>query len=257
MQCLKCSSPMKEILTRKGVLIDVCSSCEGVWLDQGEINFFAKNKQDLYPYETIGLTKAKKIRHKCPCSRQLPDTMRTGQIPQLGFYVEECSKCRGIYLDSHEFKKLKETEGFQSVRPDRSIQLDQSKPQSSNSLKKIPLSFSVKLPSLGLATAWTCFSLYGILFVFIVILMEKGWLSLLSGSSVFIGIIALQFYFAPIVIDWQLRLFGSLSWEKWDHLPSFFKESLQRLCKENHIPIPKIGIINDNSPQAYNYGRTP
>ena len=249
MQCLKCSSSMKETLTRKGVLIDICSACEGVWLDQGEINFFTKNKHDLYPYETLGLLKSQSIPHKCP--KCLSNTMRTGQIPKLNFQVGECSKCFGIYLDKAEFNKLKETKGFQSVRPDRSKSL------SLNSLQKVPLNFSVKLPSLGLATAVVCFSLYGILFAFIVFLMEMGLVSLLAGSFIFIGIVALQFYFSPIIMDWQLRFFGSLSWKKLDHLPANFKNSLVRLCKENRLPIPKIGIINDNSPQAYTYGRTP
>ena len=240
---------MKELLTRKGVLVDICSSCEGVWLDQGEINFFAKNRQDLYPYETLGLVKSRSIPHKCP--KCLSDSMRAGQIPKLNFQVEECSKCHGVYLDNAEFKTLKETKGFQSAR------LDRSKTLSSNPLQKIPLAFSVKLPSLGLATAVVCFSLYGILFAFIVFLMEMGHVSLLSGSSIFIGLVVLQFYFSPIIMDWQLRFFGSLSWKQLDHLPTAFKNSLIRLCKENRLPVPKIGIINDNSPQAYTYGRTP
>ena len=238
---------MKELLTRKGVLIDICSSCDGVWLDQGEINFFAKKRQDLYPYETLGLVKSRSIPQKCP--KCLSD-LRTGQIPKLNFQVEECSKCRGIYLDNTEFNKLKKTKGFQLVRPDRSKAL-------SSILQKIPPAFSVKLPSLGLATAVVCLSLYGVLFAFIVFLMEMGYVSLLAGSFIFIAIVALQFLFSPILMDWQLRLFGSLSWKQLDQLPVTFKNSLTRLCKENRLPIPKIGIINDNSPQAYTYGRTP
>ena len=42
-----------------------------------------------------------------------------------------------------------------------------------------------------------------------------------------------------------------------DRVPPFFKKSLLRLCSEHRIPIPKVGIIHDSSPQAYTYGRTP
>ena len=66
-----------------------------------------------------------------------------------------------------------------------------------------------------------------------------------------------NFIFSPILLDWQLKLFGSLDWVELDRLPLLFKNSLLRLCQENRIPIPKIGIINDDSPQAYTYGRTP
>ena len=51
---------MEELLTRKGVLIDTCSHCKGVWLDQGELNFFAKDKKPLRNYALKGLEKNKK-----------------------------------------------------------------------------------------------------------------------------------------------------------------------------------------------------
>ena len=249
MQCLKCSSPMKQFLTRKGVLVDVCSSCKGVWLDQGEINFFTKNRKILYRYETKGLEVAQNLPHKCPKCQS--ESMRAGRIPGLSFQVEECSSCHGIYLDAPEFKKFQKTKGFQTIRPDRSGVLEE------DSVKKPPSSFPVKFPSLALTTGVVCFSLYGILFAFIVFLMELGAVSLLAGSGIFIGFILLQFYFSPIFLDWQLKFFGSLTWTEPDHLPSSFKDSLFRLCKENRIPIPRMGIINDDSPQAYTYGRTP
>lgn len=36
MRCPLCDVPMKEV-ERRGVLIDVCPECRGVWLDRGEL----------------------------------------------------------------------------------------------------------------------------------------------------------------------------------------------------------------------------
>ncbi|WP_366017887.1 zf-TFIIB domain-containing protein [Thermanaeromonas sp.] len=36
MRCPFCDVPMKEV-ERRGVLIDVCPECRGVWLDRGEL----------------------------------------------------------------------------------------------------------------------------------------------------------------------------------------------------------------------------
>lgn len=36
-RCPLCDVPMREV-SRRGVLIDVCPECRGVWLDRGELN---------------------------------------------------------------------------------------------------------------------------------------------------------------------------------------------------------------------------
>ena len=112
-KCLRCSSPMEEILTKKGVLIDVCSSCKGVWLDQGELNFFAHNTKILNHYEVKGLEESHKIIEKCPkCQSQ----MQVGRIPGFPHQVEECLTCKGIFFDAHEFKKFQAAKEFKTIR---------------------------------------------------------------------------------------------------------------------------------------------
>ena len=318
MRCLKCFSSMEEVLTRKGVLIDVCSSCKGVWLDQGELNFFAKNKKILNQYELKGLESACGTGHRCPRCRS---RMRVGRIPGFPHQVEECLNCRGLFFDAHEFKKFQTAGEFKTLRRDYSVSLrktsgpsltSSSSPTSSQSLSSSPSqrsspssisspspspssssspnqsSISIsrsssrsssssssspnqrsqrprprqappffKMPSLALQAGLVCFGLYGFLFALVVFLMETMKLSPLTGSGFLLAFIALQFYFSPILIDWQLRLCGSLDWVPPDRLPSAFKNSLLRLCAQSRIPVPKVGIIRDGSPQAYTYGRTP
>ena len=247
-KCLKCSVPMKELLTRKGVLIEVCPQCKGVWLDQGELNFFAKNRRVLLDYEIKGLEQTHKINYPCPkCNSE----MQSGRMPFHNYKLEECLSCKGLFFDAREFKKLQGAKSFPKLQKDNSGVLDQ------NPLTKIPPPSPVKLPSLFLTMGVAGFSLYGLLFAVFVFLTETATISLSSFSFFFVVIVLIQFYFGPILLDWQLRLFGSLDWKELEELPPYFRKSLLQLCKENRLPIPKMGIIRDSSPQAYTYGRTP
>lgn len=44
MRCPKCGSPLQEV-EFKGVRIDKCFSCEGLWLDAGELETLSKLEQ--------------------------------------------------------------------------------------------------------------------------------------------------------------------------------------------------------------------
>ena len=243
-KCVKCSQPMREVLSRKGALIDICPACKGVYLDQGEINFFIQNKKLLRAYEAGGLKGASKTLFKCP---KCESPMQAGRFPGLYFQVEECPSCKGLFFDSLEFNKLRGN-GKNFIRPDRFTKKPSLKPA------------GLKLPSLALTTGVVCLSLYGLLFAVIVFLMETTHLSVPQGIFISLAFLLAQFYFAPVLLDWQLKLFGSLKWVSWQdtkNLPDFFKKSCFKLCDEHRIPLPKMGIIDDDSPQAYTYGRTP
>ena len=346
--CLKCSSParsvfMEEVLTRRGVLIDVCPSCQGVWLDQGELNFFVKDRRILNQYEMKGLEDARPASEKCPkcppspaagaadaspdgAASASPPRVRVGRLPGFPHQTEECPQCRGLFFDAHEFKKLENTGAFRGLRRDRSFRRasqilkksDRSKEREPVFSQAPPASASLRsrqtglretgrparsssgpssLPSrqaanapgaaapsavpsaaptavssavsraggalanfrfrLGFTTAAVLFSMYGLLFAGLVFLMEAVDLPLAAGAAAALACIALQFYFGPIFMDWQLKWCGSLSWKDPSELPPAFQKSLFRLCRENRLPLPKMGIVNDGSPAAYTYGRTP
>ena len=237
---------MEEVLTRKGVLIDVCTHCKGVWLDRGELNFFSKNRKALNEYETKGIKRICEAGYRCP---KCDSKMQHGRIPSYSFMVEECLSCRGLFFDAHEFKKLQDSEEFQTSRKDSSGVLDRKSTGN--------MSFSAKLPSLSFTVGAVCLSLYGILFAVAVFFMETAGISIEVGLfSVFVFIL-LQFYFSPILMDFQLKYFGSLDWLDMEGLPDSFKKPLLKICMANRIPVPRVGIISDKSPQAYTYGRTP
>ena len=266
-KCLKCLCPMTEVLTRKGVLIDVCPLCQGVWLDQGEWEFFTKDKKVLLSLRAKSLKNPQKIASPCP---KCQSAMQRGRFSSFLFQVEKCLSCQGLFLDKTEFQKLSQKKAFSSIKKDLRVGGDlsstsypsaqSSRPSSSRTTKGLssvlPIGMA-KIPSLFWTTGAVCVSLYGLLFLVLVFLMESQQLSLLSGVVSLIVIVLAQFYFSPFVIDWQLKCFGSLDWVGLNQLPPAFKKSLLKLSAENRIPIPKMGIIKDYSPQAYTYGRTP
>ena len=57
--CPVCSIPMDEV-KKSGVLIDVCPSCKGVWLDRGELTRLLENiktyRDEEYDYDDGPLT---------------------------------------------------------------------------------------------------------------------------------------------------------------------------------------------------------
>ena len=246
---------MQEVLTRQGILIDVCPQCHGVWLDAGELNFFVrdKTKRQVLTKNLKDLKNPTKIAPKCP---KCQSEMQRGGFSPFFFQVEKCLSCHGLFLDKTEFQKLSKEKVFSSIQKDRRVwgqrpQKEEKKPKSF-----LPLGV-IKIPSLFWTTGTVCLSLYGILLLVLVFLMETQNLSFFFGIVMWLGLIVLQFCVAPIIIDWQLRAFGQTKWVSINKLPPHFKKSLLAICEQNRIPLPKMGIINDGSPQAFTYGRTP
>ncbi len=68
MKCPMCDAVMREI-NRRGVHIDVCPECKGVWLDRGELEkIIAASREDFDDY--------------APRQRDYPSPARGGDHPQ-------------------------------------------------------------------------------------------------------------------------------------------------------------------------------
>ena len=52
LRCPVCGTPMREI-ERFGVMIDICPSCKGVWLDRGELDKIIRYAQTGYGDEVM------------------------------------------------------------------------------------------------------------------------------------------------------------------------------------------------------------
>jgi Zn-finger nucleic acid-binding protein len=93
----------------KSVNVDECSSCNGVWFDEDELRK-AKDKTDsdlnwmdfeLWKHGDRFRVSAKPV--KCPkCSIDMAAIV----YGETGVEIDHCVKCKGIWLDGGEFKKI-------------------------------------------------------------------------------------------------------------------------------------------------------
>jgi len=107
MNCPKCNHYMKSI-DYKGVQINRCSSCYGLWFDDFEL----KDLQKLAGSEVVdigdvevGTEHNKNTRPKCPkCQKIMMPEIGGGRSP---IQFERCQQCNGVYLDAGEFRGFK------------------------------------------------------------------------------------------------------------------------------------------------------
>lgn len=97
--CPKCASYMFPG-QKRGVQIDCCSGCKGIWLDSGELAQIAKTDNDL-PQEDFTPSPTQ---YPCPhCGVKLATRQYSHQEPMM---VDLCTRCNGIYLDNGEMQKI-------------------------------------------------------------------------------------------------------------------------------------------------------
>jgi len=105
--CPNCKDINLESISRKGIQVDYCPKCFGIWFDQGELSHFFDNS--LKEKKTISKGKDSTIDEKnrnCP-NCNLPLSKHNYHMNIL-VLVDSCLKCKGIWLDRGEFNKIKE-----------------------------------------------------------------------------------------------------------------------------------------------------
>ncbi len=91
-ECLKCQQPMLTEETKENLVIDVCTTCNGIWLDGGELGLAGWQN---------GLPKADSVqssRLTCPrCEIELKAL--TYNVNNAAVQIEQCPECAGIWVD--------------------------------------------------------------------------------------------------------------------------------------------------------------
>ena len=100
MKCPVCQKSMV-ILEFHSVEMDFCPSCEGCWLDRGELGLIISGTPDL-PDE-FKLAGERKSERRCPrCERR----MRAGLLPATQVEVDVCDRQHGLWLDKGELQAI-------------------------------------------------------------------------------------------------------------------------------------------------------
>ena len=106
MRCPKCKADM-DALVFKGVEIDRCSKCSGLWFDAGEV----ERLRDAGVAEAIDLGDASigkqhNALDKYPCPRCSGAMIRMVDPQQKHIWYEQCGVCSGSFFDAGEFRDL-------------------------------------------------------------------------------------------------------------------------------------------------------
>ncbi len=124
MNCPRCSAELAEVLTRKGVVVDICPNGHGVWLDGGEIFFFVDGTRRISEMLKKGLTG--KVATSPPCPRCGQAEMDNGRLVDNGPILDMCPECGGIWFDRDELDRLNRALGS-NLDPYRDILEDQAR----------------------------------------------------------------------------------------------------------------------------------
>jgi PAT family beta-lactamase induction signal transducer AmpG len=106
MRCPKCRSDM-ELITIDEIEIDRCSSCHGLWFDDGELGAL-RNKPAAAAIDIgdvkIGKQQNEIENYRCPrCAGRMN---RLADPGQKHIWFEQCDSCRGSFFDAGELTDL-------------------------------------------------------------------------------------------------------------------------------------------------------
>ena len=96
MNCPHCHEPsLVETMTKGGVLVDVCKTCKGVWLDRGEVFFFSRKPKELEQMLAAEPARAGPVEPRLPA---LPAQPRRGAVPAPRSEGRPLPRMRGLLV---------------------------------------------------------------------------------------------------------------------------------------------------------------
>ncbi len=75
-----------------------------------------------------------------------------------------------------------------------------------------------------------------------------------NGILLSIIILIIQFMISPFLTDLSMKWFYNAKFNY--ELPDYLKQFIENVCRENNMKYPRIGYIDDSSPNAFTYGHT-
>ncbi|MGE5308826.1 MAG: M48 family metalloprotease [Deltaproteobacteria bacterium] len=257
MKCPVCSSvDLSSALTRSGVMIDRCPQCQGIWLDKSEIFHFTRTPT----YLRFQIDEALK---KATASGRLSPKTGAPMATIVIFdeiAVEYDTLTQGIWLDNGELEKLPAVDPKKlsiDVDPGMEEEPEREDPLAAKQHLLALQTGNASLSNLIFSSAFTVTGLYALLAFCLI--TASLYLKLDINTTLFLGLAfaVLQFIFSPMVLDVTLRWMYRLDWASPKDLPGHLNEFIRKVCAQKAMAYPRIGIIEDGSPQAFTYGHTP
>jgi len=270
MKCPVCNQQsLVETMARGGVLVDVCKTCKGVWLDRGKVFLLSRKPKELERLLTAESDEPVLSDRQCPrCHVNLAET----PFLRRDLLVDRCPECEGYWFDSGELIKAMEADrhafhleteelGFESssdpLAPLSFDTLESPRDERAHDRLRDLSSGMLPLPNLFLRSASVIVLLYGVLGLVLITLAQFHILPASVAVGIGVGIILLQFVFGPWLMDLALRWIYKFSWVSVDALPSHLRDFVVRVAGEQNMRVPSFGLIHDGAPNAFTYGHHP
>ena len=270
MQCPKCArESLERRLGPKGVIVDMCPTCGGVWLDQGEIYAYARSPRRVYEMLKKAYTKTSGSPRKCPrCIRPLSEV----RIPAASLVIEACPGCGGNWFDKGEVAQLgRALEAQIAPAAEAQTTAQATAPAHTTAEEERigrPIGTAIAAGAysgtgltagagLALRSMAVLASLYGMLAA--ALLLAVAYLGV-EARFAFIsaaGILILHYLLGPFLTDLTLRWMHGVRWVQPDELPDHLRDFISGACEKHGFPFPAVGIIPDGNPNAMTYGHFP
>ncbi len=106
MKCPKCETDSLRPIQYRGVEVDRCRRCQGIWFDQDELpEFLNLSRKELRSIQSEKTDpQANMKRGDCP--RDGKEMLRVYSPRNQEVTIDHCVECGGIWLDSGELAKL-------------------------------------------------------------------------------------------------------------------------------------------------------
>lgn len=106
MNCPKCKTAALAPTQVQAVQVDQCPRCHGIWFDEQELGrLLAADRKDLKPLaRSTNDPGTDAVTGGCP--RDGKELLRVRSAKDRQVVVDICPRCRGIWLDGGEFRRL-------------------------------------------------------------------------------------------------------------------------------------------------------
>jgi len=103
-RCPSCNTDTMAELRQEGVDLDFCSSCKGIWFDEGEVAFYVETTQDI-PALATAMAGGQETSKACP--RCVGVSLKEVKyVPDADLLIDVCPACKGVFLDKGELPHL-------------------------------------------------------------------------------------------------------------------------------------------------------
>jgi len=92
------------ILELNQVEIDYCTSCKGIWLDNGELDLIFSNSDQKEIAKSFSVKNdIDEVKRRCPNCKKKMDKV---EFENTGIIIDKCVDAHGVWFDSGELKSI-------------------------------------------------------------------------------------------------------------------------------------------------------